>query len=108
MAPPVTAPEPPPLPRRRRPRDPDPGGLGRTGEARLLDFALRNRDSSAQALRQALFEEIDRWSAGQEREDDQTLVIVRTLSSPPPGPQEPIRSFGRAAPDTRTGSWLPS
>ena len=56
------------------------------GEARLLDFALRNRDSSAQALRQALFEETDRWSAAQEREDDQTLVIVRALSSPPPVP----------------------
>ncbi len=49
-------------------------------------FALRNRDSSAEALRQALFKEIDLWSAGREREDDQTLVIVRPVSSPPPVP----------------------
>ncbi len=50
----------------------------------LLDFTLRNRDSSAEDLRQALFKEIDLWSAGQDPEDDQTLVIVRALSSTPP------------------------
>jgi sigma-B regulation protein RsbU (phosphoserine phosphatase) len=54
------------------------------GEPRLLDFALRNRNFSAEALRRAVFEEIDRWSSGQDREDDQTLVIVRALQSSGP------------------------
>ena len=49
-------------------------------------FALRNRDYSTEALGQALFKEIDLWSAGREREDDQTPGIVRAVSSPPPVP----------------------
>jgi sigma-B regulation protein RsbU (phosphoserine phosphatase) len=59
------------------------------GEDRLLDFALRNRACSAEALRRAVFEEIDRWSSGQDREDDQTLVIVRALQASGPASSLP-------------------
>jgi len=59
------------------------------GEARLQDFALRNRACSAEALRRAVFEEIDRWSSGQDREDDQTLVIVRALQASGPAASLP-------------------
>ncbi len=47
------------------------------GEPRLLQFALQHRDRTADELRRALFAEIDHWSGGRERGDDQTVVIVK-------------------------------
>jgi len=54
------------------------------GDGRLVDFAVRHRALSAGALRAALFEEIDAWTGQGEREDDQTLVILKVLE--PQGP----------------------
>lgn len=47
------------------------------GAARLAEFALKNRASSAQELCRAIFLEIGMWSGGQERNDDQTVVILK-------------------------------
>ena len=47
------------------------------GEQRLLQLALQHRERSAGELRRALFDEIEIWSGGQERGDDQTVVIVK-------------------------------
>ena len=48
------------------------------GEERLARFATAHRDLSADELRQAVFTEIDAWSGRKERNDDQTLVIMKT------------------------------
>ncbi len=47
------------------------------GEARLFQFARQHRAQTADALRHAIFTEIDQWSGGLERGDDQTVVIVK-------------------------------
>ena len=47
------------------------------GEQRLIEFVTAHRHLSAGELRQAIFTEVDRWSGGQERGDDQTVVIVK-------------------------------
>ena len=47
------------------------------GEERLAQFAVEHRALSGDALRQALFAEIDNWSGTQERNDDQTIVIIK-------------------------------
>jgi phosphoserine phosphatase RsbU/P len=47
------------------------------GEARLTRFAIEHRTLSAHELRDAIFTEIDAWSGTRERDDDQTLVIVK-------------------------------
>jgi sigma-B regulation protein RsbU (phosphoserine phosphatase) len=48
------------------------------GEERLVQFAIEHRSLDADELRRAIFTEIDKWSATQERGDDQTLVIVKS------------------------------
>ena len=48
------------------------------GEARLLAFAQANRHLTAGQLRQAIFSEIETWSGDRDRDDDQTLVILKT------------------------------
>ena len=47
------------------------------GEARLAQFAAARRHKTADEIRRAVFEEIDNWSGGQERGDDQTVVILK-------------------------------
>jgi sigma-B regulation protein RsbU (phosphoserine phosphatase) len=47
------------------------------GELRLVQFAVEHREFSADALRRAIFDEIDDWAGTQERGDDQTLVIIK-------------------------------
>ncbi|HJU56080.1 MAG TPA: SpoIIE family protein phosphatase [Pyrinomonadaceae bacterium] len=47
------------------------------GEERLARFAVAHRESSPDELRQAIFTEIDAWSGKKERNDDQTLVILK-------------------------------
>lgn len=47
------------------------------GEERLTEFAVKHRRISAVELQRAVFDEIDRWSGTRERNDDQTLVIVK-------------------------------
>lgn len=51
------------------------------GEARLSTFVAARRDDTAGNLRREIFEEIDRWSGDAERGDDQTLVILKAVSS---------------------------
>jgi sigma-B regulation protein RsbU (phosphoserine phosphatase) len=51
------------------------------GESRLIEFAASHRHESAESIRRAVFEEIDRWSGATERNDDQTLVILKIASS---------------------------
>lgn len=50
------------------------------GDERLARFAAHNRDSTAGELVRALFIEIGTWSGGQEREDDQTVVVLKSRS----------------------------
>jgi sigma-B regulation protein RsbU (phosphoserine phosphatase) len=47
------------------------------GDERLARFASDNRDSTAEGLVRALFLEIGMWSGGREREDDQTVVVLK-------------------------------
>jgi len=47
------------------------------GEERIAAFAVAHRHLPAAEIRQRLYEEVDRWSAGVERNDDQTLVILK-------------------------------
>lgn len=47
------------------------------GEERLTRFAVEHRHLNADEFRNALFEEIESWSGTKERDDDQTLVILK-------------------------------
>jgi sigma-B regulation protein RsbU (phosphoserine phosphatase) len=47
------------------------------GEQRLLQLALKHRDKSADELRRIIFAAMEAWSGGRERDDDQTVVIVK-------------------------------
>jgi sigma-B regulation protein RsbU (phosphoserine phosphatase) len=49
------------------------------GEERLVQLAVRHRALPADAVRDAVFSEIDRWSGEQDRGDDQTLVVLKGL-----------------------------
>jgi sigma-B regulation protein RsbU (phosphoserine phosphatase) len=51
------------------------------GEGKFASFVAARRDGTASNLRRAVFEEIDRWSGDAERGDDQTLVILKAVSS---------------------------
>ena len=48
------------------------------GEQRLQQFAVEHRAMKADELRNAIFQEIDAWSGARERNDDQTLVIMKS------------------------------
>jgi sigma-B regulation protein RsbU (phosphoserine phosphatase) len=47
------------------------------GEDRLAQFALTHRHLAADQLRSAIFDEVDAWTGGRERGDDQTVVILK-------------------------------
>jgi phosphoserine phosphatase RsbU/P len=47
------------------------------GDERLARLAASRRDLSAGELREAVFREIDAWAAGRERDDDQTVVLLK-------------------------------
>ncbi|MBA3768108.1 MAG: SpoIIE family protein phosphatase [Acidobacteria bacterium] len=47
-------------------------------EERLMKFAIKYRRMQAEELQRAIFDEIEQWSATRERNDDQTLVIVKS------------------------------
>ncbi|MFL6230067.1 MAG: PP2C family protein-serine/threonine phosphatase [Pyrinomonadaceae bacterium] len=47
------------------------------GDERLAQFAITNRHLSTDDLRAAVFDEIDAWTGGRERDDDQTVVILK-------------------------------
>lgn len=51
------------------------------GAGRLMRLVVNQRHLSADELRQAIFTEIDAWTGAQERNDDQTLVIVKVRSN---------------------------
>jgi phosphoserine phosphatase RsbU/P len=48
------------------------------GEERLKEFAAKHRRMQAAEMQRAIFREIDQWSDKRERNDDQTLVIVKS------------------------------
>ncbi len=48
------------------------------GENRLVQFAAAHNNLSADEMRRAIFEEIDKWSNDAERGDDQTLMILKS------------------------------
>jgi phosphoserine phosphatase RsbU/P len=48
------------------------------GEERLKQFAVEHRQMGAAEMQRAIFAEIDEWSGTRERNDDQTLVIVKS------------------------------
>lgn len=48
------------------------------GEERLMKFAIKHRRMPADELQRAIFGEIEEWSGTRERNDDQTLVIVKS------------------------------
>src|SRR3712207_7034243 len=39
------------------------------GEERLVQFAARRRDATAEELRRAVFDELDKWTGGAERDE---------------------------------------
>ncbi|HZH30747.1 MAG TPA: SpoIIE family protein phosphatase [Pyrinomonadaceae bacterium] len=47
-------------------------------ESRLAHLVRKNRELTADELRQLIFTEVDNWTGGQERDDDQTLVIIKS------------------------------
>jgi phosphoserine phosphatase RsbU/P len=47
------------------------------GESRLLQFVRQHCTRPADELRRAIFDEIEHWSGGRERGDDQTVVILK-------------------------------
>ncbi len=47
------------------------------GESRLVEFVAARRSETVNNIRQEIFDEIDRWTDAAEREDDQTLVILK-------------------------------
>lgn len=47
------------------------------GEARLIELVLKQRQSSAYEIREAIFANVDAWTGQKERGDDQTLVIMK-------------------------------
>ncbi|HVG28105.1 MAG TPA: SpoIIE family protein phosphatase [Pyrinomonadaceae bacterium] len=47
------------------------------GDERIARFTAANRDSTAEELVRAMFLEIGMWSGGREREDDQTVVVLK-------------------------------
>jgi len=51
------------------------------GEERLVELLLRNRRETAADLRSRVFDEVDAWSDPSEREDDQTVVILKSRES---------------------------
>jgi len=53
------------------------------GDERVAEFAAARRHLSPDSLRQALFDEADRWTGDAERYDDQTLVILRGTAEAP-------------------------
>lgn len=54
------------------------------GEQRLAEFAQVNRTLTADELRRALFREVERWTGGRERDDDQTIVILKAKNEGDP------------------------
>jgi phosphoserine phosphatase RsbU/P len=52
------------------------------GEERIVEFAAARHHLSAESLRHALFDEVDRWTGDVERYDDQTLVILKGAADP--------------------------
>jgi sigma-B regulation protein RsbU (phosphoserine phosphatase) len=47
-------------------------------EHRLAHLVRQNRDKTADELRRLIFTEVDNWTGGQERDDDQTVVIIKS------------------------------
>ena len=50
------------------------------GEERLVRLAADRRRDTAENLRRAIFDEVDKWTGEAERYDDQTLVILKTVN----------------------------
>ncbi|HYE14571.1 MAG TPA: SpoIIE family protein phosphatase [Pyrinomonadaceae bacterium] len=51
------------------------------GEERVRQLAARHRRDTVENIRRTIFDEVDRWSGAAERDDDQTLVILKAVTS---------------------------
>ena len=51
---------------------------GEYTEHRLAHLVRINRDKTADELRRLIFTEVENWTGGQERDDDQTVVIIKS------------------------------
>ncbi len=51
------------------------------GDERLVKFVMDHRGLSAEELQASIFAEVGSWTRSSERDDDQTLVIVRANST---------------------------
>ncbi|MCA1613988.1 MAG: SpoIIE family protein phosphatase [Acidobacteria bacterium] len=51
------------------------------GDERLMRLASANRHLSADELRAAIFRDIEEWTGGRERDDDQTIVVLKAAVS---------------------------
>ncbi|HEV2800494.1 MAG TPA: SpoIIE family protein phosphatase [Pyrinomonadaceae bacterium] len=47
-------------------------------EHRLAHLVRKNREKTADELRRLIFTEVENWTGGQERDDDQTVVIIKS------------------------------
>ncbi len=50
------------------------------GEERLAALVTERRHETAENIRRDIFDDIDRWSGGAERGDDQTVVILKAVT----------------------------
>lgn len=48
------------------------------GEDQLIEFVSRHRHLGAGDLQELIFKDVEDWTGGGDRDDDQTLVIVKT------------------------------
>jgi sigma-B regulation protein RsbU (phosphoserine phosphatase) len=53
------------------------------GEERLATLVAERRHETVENIRRDIFDDIDRWSGGAERGDDQTLVILKAVNREP-------------------------
>jgi sigma-B regulation protein RsbU (phosphoserine phosphatase) len=53
------------------------------GEERLAALVTERRHETAENIRRQIFDDIDRWSGGAERGDDQTVVILKVVNGEP-------------------------
>jgi sigma-B regulation protein RsbU (phosphoserine phosphatase) len=50
------------------------------GEERLAELLLRNRHETAANVRGRIFDQVDMWTGSAEREDDQTVVVLKAVN----------------------------
>jgi sigma-B regulation protein RsbU (phosphoserine phosphatase) len=51
------------------------------GERRLVEFVSKHRDLGAADLQGSIFQDVEAWTGGGERDDDQTLMVVKARAT---------------------------